>query len=136
MKAISRSWRMTRRAFTALSIAALAACAGLPPQTHPLFIARSDSLGAGIAAPRLTVEMNHLVLVLPASAAPGCLTGSYVRKGGSVAVELRQSGEPGGSCDGTRPVVTRIGPLSPGGYDVSVQLDGASLLRSERAVIP
>lgn len=129
---------MTRLGLFALSTAALVACGGLSPATHPLFIARqTDSLAPPAGAPALSVEMNSLLLVLPASSLTGCtgITGDYVRKGKSIEVQLRQS-QGAAACDGPqRPFITRIGPLPPGAYEVSVMLDGKSLIRAERAVI-
>ena len=125
---------MNRQSVVAFSIVALAACSGIPPATHPLFIARpADSAPADSGSPRVTVEMNHVLLVLPASTAGGCLGGDYVRKGSSVEVHLRQG--TGTTCGPEGPFVTRIGPLPPGEYDVTVMLDGQPLIRAERAVI-
>ena len=126
---------MNRLCVLAFSTAILAACNGLPPAIHPLFIARpADSLSQDTGSPRVSVEMNNVLLVLPASVATGCIAGDYVRKGSSVEVQLRQ--DVGTMACGTRgPFVTRIGPLPPGEYDVSVMLDGKPLIRAERAVI-
>ena len=129
---------MTRLGLLALSTAALAACGGLSPTTHPLFIARqTDSLAPLDGAPSLSVEMNNLRLVMPASTLTGCssIAGDYVRKGKSIEVNLRQ-GTGSATCDAPqRPFITRIGPLPPGAYEVNVMLDGKSLIRAERAVI-
>jgi hypothetical protein len=129
---------MTRLFMLALSAAALTACAGLPPTTHPLFIARpADSTAQDPAAPTITIEMNSLLLTLPGSTVTGCfvLTGEYVRKGSEIEVQLRQSAATT-TCDSPpRPFITRIGPLPPGTYEVTVMLDGKPLIRAERAVI-
>ena len=55
--------------------------------------------------------------------------------GGSVQVELRQG--PGAApCGGAQgSFITRIGPLPPGEYQVTVMLDGKPLISAERAVI-
>lgn len=126
---------MNRLSLLAFSTALLAACSGLPPATHPLFIARpTDSTRQDTGSPRVSVEMNNVLLVLPAGTASGCIVGDYVRKGKSVEVKLRQ--EAGAMACGTQgPFVTRIGPLPPGEYEVSVLLDGKPLIRAERAVI-
>ena len=127
---------MTRLSLLALSIASLAACSGLSPTTHPLFIARpADSLAQSPATPTLSVEMNDVVLMLPASTGAGCLAGDYVRKGSTIDVRLRNATEPATCTEPQRPSVTRIGPLPPGSYDVTVTLDGRTLVRLERAVI-
>ena len=127
---------MNRLGIVALTIASLAACSGLTPTTHPLFIARpADSVAQNPAAPAVSVEMNNVLLVLPASTGQGCLAGDYVRKGGSIEVHLRNAAGTA-TCDGAqRPFVTRIGPLPPGSYDVTVTLDGQSLVQATRAVI-
>jgi hypothetical protein len=127
---------MNRLSIIGLSIASLAACSGLTPTTHPLFIARpADSVAQNPAAPTLSVEMNNVLLVVPASTGQGCLAGDYVRKGGSIEVHLRNSSG-GTSCGAPAgPFVTRIGPLPPGAYDVTVTLDGQPLVRAERAVV-
>ena len=127
---------MTRLGAFALVIASVAACSGLTPTIHPLFIARpADSVAQNPASPTVTVEMNNVLLVLPASTGQGCLAGDYVRKGGSIEVHLRNAAG-GGTCAGpVGPFVTRIGPLPPGAYDVTVTLDGQSLVRATRAVI-
>jgi hypothetical protein len=126
---------MTRLSIVVLSIASLAACSGLTPTTHPLFIARpADSVAQNPASPAVTVEMNNVLLVLPGSTGQGCLAGDYVRKGGSIEVHLRNAGT--ATCEGQgRPFITRIGPLPPGSYDVTVTMDGQSLVQSTRAVI-
>jgi hypothetical protein len=127
---------MTRLSVVALVIASLVACSGLPPSIHPLFIAQpADSVVQNPPSPTVTVEMNNVLLVLPASTGGGCLAGDYVRNGSSIEVHLRNA--PGASaCVGpTGPYVTRIGPLPPGAYDVTVTLDGQSLVRATRAVI-
>ena len=127
---------MTRLSLLALSIASLAACSGLSPTTHPLFIARpADSVAQSPATPTLSVEMNDVVLMLPASTGAGCLAGDYVRKGSTIDVRLRNATEPATCTEPQRPSVTRIGPLPPGSYDVTVTLDGRTLVRLERAVI-
>ena len=126
---------MNRLGLFAFSIATLAACRGLPPATHPLFIARPvDSVLQDPGSPHVSVEMNNVLLVLPGSTASGCIAGDYVRKGSSVDVQLRQ-GEGTTACGTQGPFVTRIGPLPPGEYEVSVTLDGKPLIRAERAVI-
>ena len=125
---------MNRLSVIAFSIAILAACGGLPPTTHPLFIARpADSAPAESGSPRVTVEMNNVLLVVPASTSSGCLGGDYIRKGSSVEVHLRQG--TGTTCGSQGPFVARIGPLPPGEYEVTVTLDGQPLIRAERAVI-
>jgi hypothetical protein len=127
---------MTRLGLVAVSATVLAACGGLPPATHPLFIARpAASASQDIGSPRITVEMNDVVLGVPGSTATGCsFAGDYVRKGSSVEVELRQG--PGAApCGGQGPFITRIGPLPPGEYQVTVMLDGKPLISAERAVI-
>ena len=126
---------MNRLGILAFSTAVLAACSGLPPAVHPLFIARpADSVAQDSGSPRVSVEMNNVLLILPSSAAAGCIAGDYVRKGSSVEVQLRQ-GEGTTACGTGGPFVTRIGPLPPGEYEVSVMLDGKPLIRAERAVI-
>ena len=128
---------MTRLGLLAISAAVLAACGGLPPATHPLFIARpADSVSQDNGSPRITVEMNDVVLVLPGLTATGCSIGGYfVLKGNWVAVVLRH-GRGAAPCSGTHgPFITRIGPLPPGEYEVTVMLDGKPLVRVERAVI-
>lgn len=127
---------MTRLSVVVLSIASLAACTGLAPTMHPLFIARpADSVAQNPASPALSVEMNNVLLVLPASTGQGCLAGDYVRKGSSIEVHLRNA-TGAAACDGTQgPFITRIGPLPPGAYEVTVTLDGQPLVRAERAVI-
>lgn len=128
---------MTRLALLAFSTAVIAACGGLPPAVHPLFIARPiDSASPDSGSPRIRVEMNEVVLMLPGSTATGCsITGDYVRKGSSVEVQLRQG--PGTApCTGPHGAfITRIGPLPPGEYEVSVMLDGTPLISAERAII-
>ena len=126
---------MNRLILLAFSTAILAACSGLPPATHPLFIARpADSAPPDAGSPHLSVEMNNVLLVVPAGTVTGCIAGDYVRKGSTVEVTLRQ--EAGTTACGTQgPFVTRIGPLPPGEYEVSVLLDGKPLIRAERAVI-
>jgi hypothetical protein len=127
---------MTRLCLLAF-IATTLACAGLPPSTHPLYIARPADSTAPIANPTLAVEMNSVVLQLPASTLTGCfdLVGDYVRRGEAVDVTLRQA-SPTGSCSDTqRPFITRIGPLPPGSYEITVTLDGKTLIRAERATI-
>lgn len=127
---------MTRLCLLALS-AALLACGGMARSTHPLFIARpADSTAQG-ADPALTVEMNSVLLRLPASTISGCfdLVGDYVRNGTEVEVTLRQA-PAGAPCEETqRPFITRIGPLPPGAYEITVTLDGKTLIRAERATI-
>ena len=127
---------MTRLGVIALVIGSLAACSGLTPSIHPLFIARpADSVAQNPASPMVSVEMNNVLLVLPASTGQGCLDGDYVRKGGSIEVHLRNAAGTT-TCSGSLgPFVTRIGPLPPGAYDVTVTLDGQSLVRATRAVI-
>jgi len=127
---------MNRLAIVTLTIASLAACSGLTPTTHPLFIARpADSLAHDPASAAVSVEMNNVLLVLPASTGQGCIAGDYVRKGGSIEVHLRNATGTG-ACAGPRgPYVTRIGPLPPGSYNVTVTLDGQSLVSATRAVI-
>jgi hypothetical protein len=136
MDETQRSWSMTRLGLLAFSAAFLAACGGLPPATHPLFIARPDSASLDSGSPRITVEMNNVVLVLPGSTTTGCsMAGNYVRKGSSVEVELRQ-GSGTVPCNGAQgPFITLIGPFPPGEYEVTVMLDGKPLIRAERAVI-
>ena len=126
---------MTRLGVIALLMTSLAACSGLTAPIHPLFIARpADSVVPNPASATVSVEMNHVLLVLPASTGQGCLAGDYVRKGGSIEVHLRtESGA--ATCGPAGPYVTRIGPLPPGAYDVSVTLDGQALVRATRAVI-
>ena len=127
---------MNRLSIIGLSIAALAACSGLTPTTHPLFIARpADSVAQNPASPALSVEMNNVLLVLPASTGQGCLAGDYVRKGSSIEVHLRNATGAATCASPQRPFITRIGPLPPGAYDVTVTLDGQPLVRAERAVI-
>jgi hypothetical protein len=126
---------MNRLCLLAFSMAVLAACSGLQPATHPLFIARpADSAPPDAGVPRVSVEMNNLLLQLPSGTAAGCIAGDYVRKGGSVEVRLRQDAGTT-ACGSEGPFVTRIGPLPPGQYQVSVLLDGRPLIRAERAVI-
>ena len=127
---------MTRFGFFALSAVTLSACAGLPPATHPLFIARPDSPGPSTEAASVSVEMNNVLLTLPASTGAGCpgLAGDYVRRGDAVEVRLRQEAGTAG-CDNSRSYVTRIGPLPPGSYEVTVMLDGRPLISAQRAVI-
>ena len=127
---------MTRLTLVALSIASLAACSGLTPTTHPLFIARpADSVAQNPASPSVSVEMNNVLLVLPASTGQGCIAGDYVRKGSSIDVHLRNATGAGTCSSLSGPFITRIGPLPPGTYDVTVTLDGQSLVGSTRAVI-
>ena len=131
---------MTRLGLLAISAAVLAACGGLPPATHPLFIARpADSVSQDNGSPRITVARSGVLHghgSPPGLTATGCsIAGDYVRKGNSVAVELRQ-GRGAAPCSGTHgPFITRIGPLPPGEYEVTVMLDGKPLVRVERAVI-
>ena len=127
---------MTRLSVIALVITSVAACSGLTPSVHPLFIARpADSVAQNPASPTVSVEMNNVLLVLPASTGQGCLAGDYVRKGGSIEVHLRNATGAGNCAGPLGPFVTRIGPLPPGAYDVTVTLDGQSLVRATRAVI-
>jgi hypothetical protein len=79
--------------------------------------------------------MNNVLLVLPAATGQGCLAGDYVRKGGSIEVHLRNAAGAATCAGPLGPFVTRIGPLPPGEYDVTVTLDGQSLLPATRAVI-
>lgn len=129
---------MTRLGILVFSAAALTACGGLPPTIHPLLIARPvDSTAPDPAAPAITIEMNSFVLRLPASTLPGCaaLEGKYVRQGSKVEVQLRRAAT-NATCDGPpRPFTTRVGPVPPGSYDVTVMLDGKPLVRAERATI-
>lgn len=128
---------MNRFGFFALSAVTLSGCAGLPPTTHPLFIARpAESPAPSAEAASVSVEMNNVLLTLPASTGSGCpgLAGDYVRRGGEVEVRLRQETGAAG-CDHSRSFVTRIGPLPPGSYEVTVMLDGRPLISAQRAVI-
>ncbi len=120
-------------------VSTLAACAGLPAPTHPLFVARpADSTAASPAAPAITVETNSIVFTAPAGTVTGCfdLAGEYVRKGNDLEVTLKQVAA-AATCnpEDRRPYISRIGPLSPGSYQVSVVLDGKSLIRGERVQI-
>jgi hypothetical protein len=127
---------MTRLCLLAI-IATTLACSGLPPSTHPLYIARPVDSTASIANPAVAVEMNSVLLQLPASTLTGCydLAGDYVRRGETVDVTLRQAPATGSCGETQRPFITRIGPLPPGTYQITVTLDGKTLIRAERATI-
>ena len=129
---------MKRLCLFSACLAAILGCTGLSSATHPLFIARpSDSTASVPATPSLAISTNEVLLTLPATTITGCadLAGEYVRDGSKVDIVLRQA-PASSNCEQTaRPFITRIGPLPPGSYDVTVTLDGRTLISAERATI-
>jgi hypothetical protein len=119
------------RPFAVLTLV-LAGCGGVAPVSHPLFLARAVDSSAQTQSAAITVDQNNLLLTIPPATVGGCfsIAGEYVRRGNSVDVSLKQSPGTGAACEGDpRPFISRIGPLSPGGYDVRVTLDGRQIIR-------
>lgn len=109
---------------------AMAACGGPRNAPSPLYLASVEGSGDQVEA-RLHVEDNTIVLTgyLPGGCRPA---GDYVVNGHSIAMRL--TGSPAGTAcpaGGAPMYTTRVGPLPPGTYQVSVTLDGKEILSGQ-----
>lgn len=109
---------------------ALAACGGPRNAPSPLYLASVEGSGEQVEA-RLHVEDNTIVLTgyLPGGCRPA---GDYVVNGHSISMRL--TGSPAGTAcpaGGAPMYTTRVGPLPPGTYQVSVTLDGKEILSGQ-----
>ena len=109
---------------------ALAACGGPRNAPSPLYLASVEGSGEQVEA-RLHVEDNTIVLTgyLPGGCRPA---GEYVVNGHSISMRL--TGSPAGTAcpaGGAPMYTTRVGPLPPGTYQVSVTLDGKEILSGQ-----
>ncbi len=113
---------------------AVAACAGPRLSPSPLFLASVEGTGEASQA-RVHVEDNTVVIT--GSLAGGCRpsAGEYIHDGHAIEVRLTGAGTSCQADPGHPTYTTRVGPLPPGNYQVTVTLDGTRLLSHEPARI-
>jgi hypothetical protein len=105
------------------------ACGGPPASRGPLYLATADA-GGGTGSVNVQVVDN--TVTINGRLESGCrpVSGDYVVDGRNIEVRLAS---PGSTCSesGSGAFTTRVGPLSPGGYRVTVRVGDQTVVASQ-----
>jgi hypothetical protein len=108
------------------------ACGGMPASRGPLFMAAAEPGTSGTEA--VSVQVVDNTVTINGRLENGCRpeAGDYVVDGHTIDVHLVNPPTTSCSSDGSSgSFTTRVGPLSPGGYRVTVRVGDQTIVASQ-----